>query len=120
VTAMGLDFDYTGNLTGPMPMPVYSEATRAAYQAATGAPLRARSPAFAVHNVTATRTWRLRRGGQLQLYASAENLLDYRQSSPLVGYYDGVPGFGDSFDTAYIYGPVHGRCVGLGLRVMVR
>jgi outer membrane receptor for ferrienterochelin and colicins len=120
VTAFGLDLDYTGTLTGPMPMPAYSESTRAAYRAATGALLRARSPAFAVHNVTATHHWHLHGGGQVQLYASVENLLDYRQSSPLVGYYDGVPGFGETFDTAYVYGPLHGRCLGLGLRVMMR
>ncbi len=116
----GLDVDYTGALTGPMAMPTYSEATRAAYRASTGATLRARSPAFSVHSLMLTRTWRRRGGNQMQAYSSVENVLNYRQPSPLVGYYDGVPGFGETFDTTYVYGPVHGRCVGAGVRLMLR
>jgi hypothetical protein len=37
--------------------------------------------------------------------------------SPLVGFYDGTPGFGDAFDTAYVYRPIEGCHVGAGLRL---
>lgn len=108
--------DYTMRLTGPMALPAYGDDVAAAYQAATGAPLRRESPVYTVHNLQATRDVRF--GGRLaQIYLAVENVFDYRQSSPLVGYYDGNPGFGDTFDTAYVYGPIEGRHFGAGLRV---
>ena len=60
----------------------------------------------------------LRFGGRLaQVYVSAENVLDYRHPSPLVGYYGGTPGFGETFDTAYVYGPNEGLRLSAGLRL---
>jgi outer membrane receptor for ferrienterochelin and colicins len=108
--------DYTARLTGPMHLPAYDAATRAAYRAATGSTLHDRSPVYTVHNVQFTRDLRLS-GRLLQLYAAIENALDYRQSSPLVGFYEGTPGFGDTFDAAYVYGPIEGRHFGLGARL---
>lgn len=114
----GLVADYTARLTGPMALPDYDDATRAAYEAATGAPLRAVSPTYTVHTLQVTKD--LRVGGRLaQVYVAVENLFDYTQPSPLVGYYDGVPGFGDSFDTAYVYGPIEGRHLGAGVRLTI-
>lgn len=46
----------------------------------------------------------------LQAYVAAENLFDYTQADS----------FGENFDTNYVYGPIHGRCIGLGLRLMAR
>ena len=112
---LGLDVDYTARLNGPMRMPAFSDATAAGYLAATGTALRAESPVYSVHNVQLTRDFRLG-GRQASLYASIDNLFDYRQPSPLVGFYDGVPGFADSFDTVYVYGPVQGRRFGIGVR----
>jgi len=112
----GFAVDYTARLTGPMWLPEYGPEAAAAYQAATGAPLRQESPVYTVHNLQVTRgfSW----GGRLgQVYVSAENLFGYRQSSPLVGFDDGTPGFGETFDTAYVYGPIEGMCLGAGLRL---
>ncbi|WP_412070517.1 TonB-dependent receptor [Rubrivirga sp. IMCC43871] len=112
----GVAVDYTARLTGPMALPAYGPEVAAAYEAATGAPLHAVSPLYTVHNVQLTRD--LRAGGRLaQLYVAVENVFDYRQSSPLVGYYDGTPGFGATFDTAYVFGPIEGRHFGAGVRV---
>jgi len=46
-----------------------------------------------------------------------ENLTDFTQDSPLVAPEDP---FGEDFDTAYVYGPIHGRSLGLGVRWFMR
>lgn len=110
--------DYTARLTGPMALPDYAPGVRAAYEAATGAPLHETSPVYTVHNLQVTKD--LQFGGRLaQVYLAIENALDYKQPSPLVGYYDGNPGFGDTFDTAYVYGPIEGRHFGAGVRFIL-
>jgi len=48
-----------------------------------------------------------------EAYLSVKNVFDYRQPSPLV---DPANPFGDAFDTAYVYGPMRGRWVMMGLR----
>jgi outer membrane receptor for ferrienterochelin and colicins len=114
---LGLVVDYSANLVGPMQLPDYASSTRAAYLAATGAPLRTRSPVYSVHNLQLTRDVLLPGGRLLQIYGAVNNALNYTQSSPLVGFYEGNPGFGETFDTAYVYGPIEGRHLGLGLRL---
>ncbi|MEM6336169.1 MAG: TonB-dependent receptor, partial [Bacteroidota bacterium] len=112
----GLSVDLTSRLTGPMRLPDYASDVRAAYEAATGSPLRSESPVYTVSNVQVTKDVTF--GGRLaQLYVAIENAFDYRQSTPLVGFYEGTPGFGESFDTAYVYGPIEGRHFGAGLRL---
>lgn len=97
--ALPLRFDYTASITGPMRLPSYDEPhTRAE-----------RSPTYAIHNLQGA--WRV--SGSSELYVSVKNLFDYRQPSPLV---DPDNPFGDAFDTAYVYGPMRGRQVMLGLR----
>jgi outer membrane receptor for ferrienterochelin and colicins len=107
----GFALDYTMNLTGPMRLPEYD----APFERPTT------SPTFAVHNLQLTKDFTLHRGplrGDLiQAYVAAENFLDYTQDDALI---DPANPFGDRFDTAYVYGPLHGSCVGLGLRVMMR
>lgn len=106
---------YTARLTGPMAMPQYAQKTRAQYRAATGVALRSTSPVYTVHNVQLTRDFAF--GRRLaQVYVAVENALGYRQSSPIVGFYDRNPGFGETFDTAYVYGPIEGRHFGAGVR----
>lgn len=102
-----LAIDYTLNLTGPMKLPEYAPPFERA----------ATSPTFAIHNVQLTKDFDLPGGSRVQTYLSFENLFDYTQASPLV---DPANPFGDHFDTAYVYGPIHGRCAGLGVRWMVR
>ncbi|MEZ5072516.1 MAG: TonB-dependent receptor [Bacteroidales bacterium] len=45
-------------------------------------------------------------GGKFDVYAGAENLLDFRQDSPIL---DAANPFGDNFDASLIWGPVFGR-----------
>ena len=77
---------------------------------------RSEAPVYAGGNVQLTRDLRLG-GRRAQLYVAVDNVLVYRQPSPLVGATDGVPGFGETFDTAYVYGPIQGRRLGAGLRL---
>ena len=114
-----LALDYTANFTGPMTLPDYAPETAAAYERATGHPLRATSPTFSIHNLQLRKEMHLNTGSEIELYAGLRNVFDYRQPSPLVGYYDGNPGFGDSFDTAYVYGPIRGRSVAFGMRYVL-
>ncbi len=54
--------------------------------------------------------------GRTELFAGVSNIFDYRQESPLVD--PGNP-FGEYFDTSYVYGPLEGRTVFLGMRTSV-
>lgn len=103
----GWTVDYTMNLTGPMKMPEYD------------APFErpATSPTFSLHNLQITKDIRLPEGALLQAYLAVENLFGYTQAAPLI---DPANPFGPHFDTAYVYGPIHGRCTGIGLRVTRR
>lgn len=103
----GFAFDYTMNLTGPMALPEYEPPFERA----------ATSPAFTIHNVQLTKDFDLPRGSLVQTYLSAENLSGYTQVAPLI---DPANPFGEHFDTAYVYGPIHGRCIGMGVRLTLR
>mgnify|MGYP001096807400 CR=1 FL=1 len=95
-----LTLDYTGTFVGPMRLPEYpAPYTRPS-----------RSPAYSTHNLQAT--WRPRAG--IELLAAARNVFDFRQGSPLVAPHDP---FGPDFDTAYVWGPIHGRELLFGARV---
>ena len=94
-----LTLDYTGSVTGPMRLPSYEEPFARPE----------RSPVHSIHNAQAT--WSPQDGAAL--YLSVKNLFDYAQPSPLV---DPANPFGDSFDTAYVYGPMRGRRLMLGFR----
>jgi outer membrane receptor for ferrienterochelin and colicins len=94
--------DYTGTAVGPMRLPEYaSPFTR-----------RTRSPTHAIHNLKVTASV----AGGVEIYGALNNLLDFRQGSPLVAAHDP---FGESFDTNYVWGPIRGRQVLLGARVGV-
>lgn len=95
-----LTLDYTGTFVGPMRLPEYPPP----YTRPT------RSPAYSTHNLQGT--WRPRTG--IELLAAVRNLFDFRQGSPLVAPHDP---FGPDFDTAYVWGPIHGRELLFGARV---
>lgn len=99
VRSLPLSVDYTASLTGPMRMPSFDEPFARPE----------RSPTYSVHNLQAN--WRLGEGSQL--YLSMKNLFDYAQPTPLI---DPERPFGDAFDTTYVYGPLRGRYLMLGLR----
>ena len=103
----GWRLDYTMNLTGPMKLPQYDLPFARDPE----------SPRFSIHNLQLTRDITLRNDSLLQPYAAIENLTDFTQDSPLV---DPQDPFGEHFDTAYVYGPVHGRSIGVGVRWFVR
>lgn len=94
-----LTLDWSGIVTGPMRLPAFPEP----FARPT------RSPRFTTHDVQAT----LGLGEGRQVLVSVRNVAGYRQPSPLVA--PGDP-FGEAFDTSYIYGPIVGRRVTLGVR----
>ena len=95
--------DFTMNLTGPMKLPEYAPPFER----------DPTSPRFAVHNIQLTKDIELNTGSLLQPYIAVENITNYTQDSPLVAPENP---FGERFDTAYVYGPIHGRSLGLGFR----
>ena len=97
--SLPLSLDYTGSITGPMRLPSYEEPF-----ARPG-----RSPVYSVHNAQAS--WTV--DDSTALYLSVKNIFDFTQPSPLI---DPSNPFGDAFDTAYVYGPLRGRHIMLGLR----
>lgn len=103
----GFSVDYTMNLTGPMKLPEYAPPFERPTE----------SPVFAIHNLQLTKDLDLPGGSLLQAYLAVENLFGYTQPAPLV---DPQHPFGPNFDTAYVYGPIHGRCAGVGLRLITR
>lgn len=58
-------------------------------------------------------TWSFKR---LDLYGGCENILDFRQLRPIVGYQ--TP-FGPEFDTANVWGPTRGREFYIGIRYAI-
>ncbi len=99
VRSLPMRVDYTGSITGPMRLPVYAAPfTRAE-----------RSPMYSIHNVQTS--WRIENGAEF--YLSVKNIFDYVQPTALI---DPANPFGDDFDTAYVYGPLRGRHIMLGLR----
>lgn len=61
--------------------------------------------------VTAQFTWRFARW---DIYGGCENIFDFRQKRPVLGWQDP---FGPYFDTAFAWGPTRGREFYLGLRM---
>jgi outer membrane receptor for ferrienterochelin and colicins len=72
--------------------------------------VRGMSPEFALINLQATRSFTL----GFDLYLGVENLLDFRQADPIV---DAANPTSRYFDSSYIWGPVAGRMVYIGLRL---
>ncbi len=96
----GLGVAYTGQMVGPMRLPEFTEPV----------PRPTRSERFTQHDVQLD----LAVGDGREFYFGVENLGDFRQPSPLI---DPANPFGDTFDTAYAYGPVVGRRVFAGVRL---
>ncbi len=97
-------FDATLNWIGAQRLPVPgSEAL------ALGAP--AESPDYWNLHAQITRTW-----GKWEIYLGGENLLNFRQSNPIL---DAQNPFGPNFDAGRVYGPVLGRMVYTGFRFTI-
>jgi outer membrane receptor for ferrienterochelin and colicins len=93
----GTTLDWTARVVGPMALPEFQGRPTA-------------SPWFSEHHLQLTHP--ITR--ELQLYGAVRNLFDYRQANAILG--ADAP-FSDAFDTSYVYGPLQGRRVLLGLRV---
>ena len=70
------------------------------------------SKAYAVLNGQITRKFRI-----FELYVGGENLLNYKQNSPII---DSDNPFGDNFDASMIWGPVAGRRIYAGFRYSIK
>ncbi len=109
----GLQISYTANITGPMQLPEVFDLDVNGEPVALPRPTTSRP--FALQNIQIKKGL----GSSWQLYAGIQNLGNYRQPwSPLVGFNDpnANPGFGNGFDTAYAYSPIHGREFFMGVR----
>lgn len=105
-----LSIDYTGNVYGPMPLPVVPNDFRPA-----------NSPWFSIQNIQAT--WNIRKG--LECYGGAKNLLNFVPKDPILRPFDpfdkqandpvGNPN-GYTFDPSYNYAPIQGIRFFIGLR----
>lgn len=96
----GLTVDYGGALTGPMRLPRFEGP----FHRPT------RNDPYATHDLQLS--WALNPGRELTV--GVRNLGNFTQGSPLI---DPARPFGDAFDTSYIYGPIVGRRVNVGLRI---
>ena len=106
-------FAYSAQLTGPMKLPEVYDLDE------NGAPLPnprpTKSEPFSIHNIQIT----TKLNNAWSIYCGLSNIFNYIQpSSPLVAFDDPntSPGFSDLFDTAYAFGPVHGREFYLGVK----
>lgn len=98
--------DYSVTVTGRMKMPEFGPDH----------PRPRWSPPHSIHNLQITREVELAGLGEVLIYGAVKNLLDYVQPSPLI---DAENPFGDAFDTTYVYGPIRGRNVGFGVRLIL-
>lgn len=71
----------------------------------TGQPF---SPDFFLMNAQVTKTW-----GDFDLYLGMENLLNYRQPTPIL---NADQPFAEGFDSSIVWGPIFGRMAYLGVR----
>ena len=94
--------DLTGTYTSSMRMPQFDAPFN---RPETSSP-------FFVHNIQISH--RLR--NNTSLYFGARNLLNYTQESPII---NAQNPFDETFDTSYVYGPLRGRRMILGIRMFI-
>ncbi|MFN8775651.1 MAG: TonB-dependent receptor plug domain-containing protein [Flavobacteriales bacterium] len=68
------------------------------------------SEPFALHHIQ----WRYRTSFGIECWIAIRNLLDSTQPSPLIG---ADQPFGESFDASYVYGPLQGRNMVMGVQL---
>lgn len=99
-------FDYTINWQGQKRIPDVS-SNPMLYQ------LDEYSPSFFIMNVQISKNWQQK----FDLYAGAENILDYKQKNPILS--SDQP-FSPYFDSSLIWGPVTGRNIYFGIRYKIK
>ncbi len=98
-------FDYTVSYQGKKRIPSTS-GNPVQYQRPT------ESPGFVLMNAQISKSWK----ENLEIYLGGENLLDFRQTDPIIA--SDQP-FSDSFDASLVWGPVFGRNIYVGLRYKI-
>ncbi|WP_207533939.1 TonB-dependent receptor [Desertivirga arenae] len=99
-----LSFDYTGNIYGPMKLPLMENDPRPA-----------KSPVWSLQNVQLTYNFR-----KLELYGGLKNLLNFTPNKGLPYLIAGADKpFEDGFDPTYVYAPNQGIRGFLGVRMNV-
>jgi outer membrane receptor for ferrienterochelin and colicins len=127
IPASGLSFDYTGNIYGPMTLPLISELD----------PRPRQSPVWSIQNLQATKKF----GTRWELYGGVKNLLNWTPSKGIPfmiarthdpfnkkveyepdGTVRATPEnpYALTFDPGYVYAPNQGRKVFFGLRLVIR
>ena len=108
----GWQFNVSTQIVGPQRMPVLEGdlSDLPAYRS------QAQSPVYALVNAQITKKFP---EAGLEIYIGAENLTNYRQTEPIIGYHDPFQELQGSraFDAASVYGPVMGTMVYGGIRV---
>lgn len=104
IDKLGLNFDLTGRLNGPMPLPTAPE---------NGDNRPTRSPWYTIMNLQVTKTYT----SGLELYAGLKNILNFIPDQPL--FYAQDP-FAEQFDTSYNYAPVQGIKGFAGIRYTIQ
>jgi outer membrane receptor for ferrienterochelin and colicin len=99
-------FDYTLNWQGQKRIPDVS-SNPIEYQ------LESNSPSFFLMNLQVSKSWQQK----FDVYAGVENLLDYKQSNPILA--SDQP-FSQYFDSSLIWGPVTGRNIYFGMRYKIK
>ena len=97
---LGITIDYTGRVVGPQRLPT----------APDGFEINAYSDWFSLQHIQLTKTFKKQ---NIEIFGSVKNIFNYTQGSPLI---DPQNPFGDSFDTAFAYGPLQVRRFFFGLR----
>jgi len=69
------------------------------------------SDPYSVLNMQVSKTW-----SKLEWYLGCENVLNFRQDKPIIGWQDP---FGPYFDTSNVWGPTRGREIYSGLRIRI-
>ena len=72
-----------------------------------------RSPDFILMNAQISKAWK----DKFEVYAGAENLLNFKQSNPILA--SDQP-FGPYFDSTLIWGPIFGRNIYMGIRYRIK
>lgn len=71
------------------------------------------SPSFFLLNAQITKVW----NDKFDIYLGAENILDYKQSDPIIA---ADQPFSENFDASMVWGPVFGRNIYIGLRYRIK
>lgn len=95
ISEIDLTFDYTGRINGKMKLPKYPD--RSEY-----------SSTFTEQNLKLTKIFK----NGIQFYVAGMNLFDYTQNNPLVAPQEP---FSDEFATDYVFGPIQGRRLLMGV-----